>query len=177
MLYIANAIGLGAVVLFVLSYLLKTRRNIIIFNAASRILYVAQYLLLGAFEGALLDITAFVITILSAKLGGRFVKNHFALTVLLANVLIVAVGMTTYKNVVSILPIAGVIFETSALWLKKEKNIRIVSIFGAPFWLAYNLLNYAYGSAIGNVFTIVSILVAIISYDVLKKEDKRANRV
>ena len=50
-----------------------------------------------------------------------------------------------------------------------ERAIRIVSLFAAPFWLVYNALALAYGSAIGNAITIVSITVAIIRYDILKK--------
>ena len=51
----ANIIGLAAVAMFVLSYQLKTRRGIILFNAGSRVFYVLQYILLGAFEGAVLE--------------------------------------------------------------------------------------------------------------------------
>ena len=166
---IANAIGLCAVAMFVLSYQLKRRRSIIFFNAGSRILYVAQYILLGAFEGALLDIVAFFVSLLCRNRDRGFIKKHFTLTLILANIAIVLLGMITYKNIFSLLPILGVIFETLALWLRNERHIRLVSLLGAPFWLAYNLLSSAFGSAIGNVITLVSITVAIIRYDVLKK--------
>ena len=56
--------GIAAVIVFVLSYQFKAKRNIIICNALSRVLYVTQYFLLGAFEGAWLDITAFVISLM-----------------------------------------------------------------------------------------------------------------
>ena len=169
MILAANILGLCAVAMFVLSYQLKSRHQIIFFNAGSRLLYVAQYILLGAFEGALLDITAFFVSLLCRSREAGFVKKHFIPTVLLANAAIIALGMLTYQNLFSLLPILGVIFETLALWLRKERNIRIVSLLGAPFWLAYNLLNAAYGSAVGNVITLVSITAAIIRYDVLGK--------
>ena len=70
----------------------------------------------------------------------------------------------------SLLPILGVIFETLALWMQKERRIRAFSLLGAPFWLAYNLLSGAYASALGNVFTLVSITVAIVRYDILKQK-------
>lgn len=79
MVVFANVVGLMAVALFVLSYQFKNRRGIILCNASSRVLYVAQYFLLGA-----------------------------------------------------------------------------------PFWLVYNLLNGAYGSAVGNVITLVSITIALV---------------
>lgn len=167
--HLATILGLLAVVLFVFSYQLKKRSSIIVFNAASRVLYVVQYLLLGALEGALLDVIAFFVSVLCCGRDKGFVKKHFALTVILANVAIIGIGMLTYKNIFSLLPILGVVFETLALWLKQERNIRIVSLLGAPFWLTYNVLNQAYGSAIGNVIVLVSISTAIIRYDICKK--------
>jgi len=86
-------------------------------------------------------------------------------------------GMLTYQNVFSLLPILGVIFETLALWLKKERSIRFVSLLGAPFWLAYNLLNMAYGSAVGNVITLVSITIAIVRYDILGQKRELHSKV
>ena len=168
---LATVFGFFAVLMFVISYQLKKRKSIIIFNAGSRILYILQYIFLGAFEGALLDIVAFSVSLLCSKRDSKFIKKHFILTVILANVFIVVVGLTAYKNIFSLLPILGVIFETLALWLRKEKNIRIVSFLGAPFWLAYNVICGAYASALGNIFTLVSIAIAIIRYDILKKEE------
>ena len=170
----ANIVGLCAVAMFVLSYQLRSRRNIILFNAGSRVLYVAQYIMLGAFEGALLDVVALLVSLVCKNRDRGIVKKHLLIAFILSNVFIVASGLTVYENIFSLLPIFGVIFETLALWLKKEKNIRIVSLFGAPFWLAYNLLSGAYGSGVGNVITLVSIAVAIVRYDVMKKENKTA---
>ena len=103
MQYLATALGLLAVALFVFSYQLKTRRSIILVNALSRVLYVAQYVLLGAFDGALLDITAFFVSILCGQTERAFIKKHFALAVVLSNLVIVGVGMLSYQNLFSLL--------------------------------------------------------------------------
>lgn len=165
---IANIIGIAAVVLCVLCYQLKTRKRIIFFNASSRVLYVLQYILLGAFEGALLDIVALLVSLLAQRKDRGWMKTHPKLTVAGANLFVVAMGMLLYKNLFSLLPIIGVLFETGAFWLDKEKQIRFVSFFSAPFWLAYNLIFAAYGSAIGNVLMMISIGIAIVRYDILK---------
>ena len=170
MYLLSTIFGLLAVGMFVLSYQMKSRRNIILLNAGSRVLYVAQYILLGAIEGALLDVVALLVSVFYRARDKGFMKKHPALTVIVTNVVILALGMLTYRNIFSLLPIFGVIFETLGLWLKKEKHIRLVSLFGAPFWLVYNMLNRAYGSLIGNVITLASIFVAIVRYDILKKE-------
>ena len=174
---LANALGILAVACFVGSYQLKSRRNLIVLNAISRVLYVAQYILLGAFEGAVLDIVALLVSLLCKYRHHPFIQKHLRLMVLLSNAVIVLAGLLVYQNVFSLLPIFGVIFETLALWPVKESKIRTLSLLGAPFWLAYNLLSSAYGSAVGNVITLVSITVAILRYDVLKKNVKNEREI
>ena len=165
---IANIIGILAVIMFVLSYQLKTRKKIIFFNGASRVLYVLQYVLLFAFEGAVMDIVALIVTFLAHQRDNKLFSKHKSLLIIGSNLFIVATGLLLYKNVLSLLPIFGVLFETGALWIKNEKYIRIFSLFGAPFWLVYNLCFGAYGSLIGNVMTMVSIAFAIYRYDIKK---------
>ena len=168
MRFLATLFGIGAVVLFVLSYQIKSRKGLIAANAASRVLYVIQYLLLGAFEGALLDVSGFFVSVLCHQRDRAFIKKYLIFSVILSDLLIVGVGMLTYQNLYSLLPILGVIFETLALWLRRERHIRFTSLAAAPFWLAYNLYSAAYGSAIGNVIAVISISVAILRYDVFK---------
>lgn len=167
-----NVVGVAAVVLFVFSYQLKKRKHIIICNSASRVLFVIQYCMLGAYTGAIMDVVAFFISLLCCARDKEFIKKHFWLVLLLCNLLIVGAGMSTYKDLTSLLPIFGVIFETLGLWMRKERIVRIVSLLGAPFWLWYNLLAHAYGSAVGNVITLVSLAIAIFRYDILGKQDK-----
>ena len=174
MKYFANFLGLLAVALFVASYQIKSRKKLIIVNAASRILYVAQYVLLGAYEGALLDIVAFFISLLYHN-RNKIPKRYFVLVVIASNAAIIGVGLLTYQNIFSLLPILGVIFETLALWFNRERHIRIFSLAGAPFWLAYNVYSTAYGSAIGNVITLISISVAILRYDIRKKKKDKTS--
>ena len=170
MIVLATIFGICAVAMFVFSYQLKGRRALIMCNTGSRVLYVLQYIALGAIEGALLDIVAFFVSLVCSKSDSGFIKKHFALTVILANAAIIGLGLLVYEDIFSLLPILGVIFETLAFWLRKERHIRFASLLGAPFWLAYNCLNSAYASAAGNVFTLISITVAIIRYDILKRE-------
>ena len=165
----ATIIGITAAVLFVLSYQIKARRGIIFCSAASRVFYVLQYLLLGALEGAALDIAAFVVSVLAQKNNGGWMKRHPRLSAIGAGLFVTAIGLLFYKNIFSLIAIAGVLFETGGLWLKHERHIRIVSFFGAPCWLAYNLVSSAYGSAIGNIMTMLSILIAIVRYDILHR--------
>ncbi|MBQ2967308.1 MAG: YgjV family protein [Clostridia bacterium] len=161
----AFVVGVVAVCFYLLGYLQKKRSNIILFNVTSRILYIVQYVLLGAFEGAVLDVAGTVSSLLAQKKNVPVIKKHIRIFILLVNAFIVLAGLMVYENIYSLLPIAGVLLHTGAFWLTDEKKIRIVSFLGSPFWLAYNFLSGAYPSCVGDVLSMVSIGISMYRYD------------
>lgn len=171
MILFAQIVGVLAVATLLLSYQQKKRKNIILWNITARTLYIIQYVVLGAFEGVALDIMGALSSVVAQKKDSNVIKKYLFLVIAVLNLLIVAVGLLLYKNIFSLFPIAGVIFQTSALWMSKEKYIRLVSFLGTPFWLVYNLSSLAYGSAIGDVLTLVSIGTAIYRFDIRRKKN------
>ena len=167
--HIAFIVGITAVVIYLLGYQQKTRKRIIIFNATSRALYILQYLLLSAFEGAVLDIAGIISSVLAQKKDTPFIKKHLKMYIIGVNLLIIIMGLVTYKNVYSLLPICGVLLHTIAFWITDEKRIRLVSLLGCPFWLVYNLVSGAYGSVIGDALSVLSLVIAIYRYDIKKQ--------
>lgn len=162
---IAFVVGIVAVIFYLLGYLQKKRNRIILFNVTSRVLYIIQYIILGAFEGAVLDVAGTVSSVVAQKKEAPFIKKHIKLAIVVVNLFIVAMGLVTYKNLYSILPVIGVVLHTGAFWLDNEKTIRRVSFLGCPFWLLYNFISGAYGSCIGDILSMVSIGVAMYRYD------------
>ena len=145
----------------------KKRKNIILLNAISRGLYILQYLLLGAFSGAVLDILGSAASLIAGKRDTPFIKRHIRLVFILTNASIVCIGAAIAilnRSALDLLPIFGVLLHTGAFWLTRERIIRIVSLVGSPFWLAYNLASRAYGSALGDLLTMGSIVIALIKY-------------
>jgi len=169
MIIAAQIFGILAVVAFLLSFQFKKRKNIIAVNILSRILYILQYILLGAFEGAALDFMGAVSSMVAKYKETEFVRKHWIAILVLMNVLLTLIGLLLYENIFSLFAIGGIILETTALWITSEINIRRLSIVAAPFWLIYNMANSAYGSAAGNVFAIISIMIAILRYDIKKE--------
>lgn len=163
-IFIPQVFGILAVITFLASYQQKKRRNIIVLNVISRVLYILQYCLLGAFSGAVLDILGAISSVIAEKKNAPAIKAHKKAVLISINAVIVVVGLLLYENVFSLLPIAGVLLHTSAFWLDDEKKIRIVSLLGSPFWFVYNFVSRAYGSAVGDILTMVSIIVAMIRY-------------
>ncbi len=166
-------VGIAAVILYFLGYLQKKRGAIIFLNASSRLLYIIQYFLLSAFTGAVLDIAGILSSFLAGAKNKPFIRNHTKLFVLTASILITVAGLLTYENVFSLLPIIGVLLHTGAFWMDDEKKIRIVSFLGSPFWLVYNYVSGAYGSCIGDILSIVSLVISMVRFDIAPKMKER----
>ena len=167
MTIIAQIIGLVAVATFLLSYQQKKRKNIIAMNVLSRCLYILQYVLLGAFSGAALDILGALSAFIAVKKHVPFINKHQKLILAVITLSIVGVGISiaiANKSFLDLFSLAGVLIHTSAFWISNEKTIRRVSLIGSPFWFVYNLLSRAYGSAIGDALSMLSIVIAMIRH-------------
>jgi len=162
----ALIVGLAAVFFFLLSYQFPKRNAIIACNVVSRVLYILQYLLLLAFEGAAMDISAIPSSVLAARKHTPFVENHKWSILIGVNAFVLGIGFLVWQDLLSWVPIVGVLLETNALWLSREKYIRLFSLASLPFWRFYNLRCGAYGAALGNVLVIISIISAMLRYDV-----------
>ena len=104
----AHILGILAVVTALLCFQLKTRKNIIAVNLTSRFLYIFQYILLGAFEGAALDFCAFVFSFVAKNKNNTFIAKHIKLIIIAINIVLIAVGFVLYENIFSIFAILGV---------------------------------------------------------------------
>lgn len=162
-------VGITGVILYILCFQLKGAKKILGCRLLSNALFVVQYLLLGAFVGAGMDITTCITSFFSYKKDNAWVSKYKTPIFILSNCLILVVGGLLYQNVYSLLAIAGAILENVVGWMKNDKTIRVFTLFSAPCWFAYNIINEAYGSAVGGVLTVVSIAVALIRYS---KENK-----
>lgn len=167
MLIVSQIIGFAAVALFLLSFQLKRRQQIVWVTCASNLLYVLQYCLLGAFSGAVLDVLSTVSSFFAGKKHAPNMQRHrkafAALTLGLIAVAGVALALLQ-KDWIELIPVAGALLQAGSLWRDDEQAIRLLSLFGSPFWLVYNYISQAYGAALGSVLSIVSIIVGLLRY-------------
>ena len=167
LLIVSQIIGLAAVGLYLLSYQLKKRKHIVWITCISNALYVLQYVLLGAFSGAVMDFMSTVSSFLAAKKNEPPFRKH-ARWLALSNMLVITVvGLVSaylQKEWIELLPIVGALFQTGGLWCDDEQTIRKFGLCSAPFWLVYNYISQAYGAALGSVIAIISIVTAMVRY-------------
>ena len=164
--------GIGGVALYLLCFQLKSAKKILACRLLSSVLYVTQYLLLFAFVGAAMDAAACVTNAFAYKKDTDFVKKYKMPILAITNIGIIVIGIMLYENIFSLLAVAGVLCESISGWMRNEKLIRIVSLFGVPCWLVYNVVSGAYGSAVGSVLALISIISALIRYSRKEKAEK-----
>ena len=164
---LAQIVGIAAVALYLLSFQLKRRGQLVFVTCLSNCLYVLQYCLLGAFSGAVLDVLSTVSSIFAGKKNVPGFQRYAKGVAVAISSLIVVAGLVLailQKSWVELLPIAGALLQTVGLWFQKEQTIRKFALIGAPFWLCYNFISQAYGAAFGSLLTMISAIVALIRY-------------
>ena len=167
LLIISQIIGVAAVALYLLSFQLKKRRQIVWCTCISNALYVLQYILLGAFSGAVMDFLSTASSFFAGKKNAPSFSRYAKLIAAVSCCLIVAAGIflaVIQRAPVELLPIAGALFQTGGLWFEDEQTIRKFGLASAPFWLIYNFISQAYGAALGSVLAICSSIIALARY-------------
>lgn len=164
---LAQIIGLAAVALYLLSFQLKKRGQILFATCLSYIFYVLQYLMLGAYAGAVMDVLSAGSSLLASQKNKEKFQRYAKVAAVGSCLAIAVAGLIIAilrKDPAELLPIGGALLQAGGLWFNKEQTIRWFGLAGAPFWLAYNFVSQAYGAALGAALTIVSTVVALMRY-------------
>lgn len=156
-------IGFAAMLLVIISYQAKKRTIILLIQILSSTLWAIQFLLLGGITGAALNILAIIRALIYMQ------KDKYAWTNSLwlpigSSIVFVTVGIITYESLISILPMIAMVIASFALFVRDERKIRLMSLGISPPWLIYDAFSGSVAGVISEVFTICSIIIALIRY-------------
>ena len=166
---IAQIIGIAALSCSVISFQQKTHKFILMLQLIANALFVLHFALLGAYTGAILNAIAMIRAIVFVNKDKAWAKNIAWL--ILFCVVSVATGVFTWDDsIISILPVLGMLFTTVAFWIKNPKYVRMVAFPSSPLWLIYNINCSAWGGVATEVINIISIIIAMIRLDFVKKK-------
>ena len=165
--FFVQAIGVIALICGLLSFQQKKRKQILVFQMLAHILFVFQFLLLGAYTGACLDFIAFIRTLIFSNNQKKWASS--SLWVVLFLVIMLVAGILTWDNVYSIFAIIASCLATVAMWVKSERYIRLISLFVGPCWFVYCLVNGSYSGAFNELLGIASIIIGMVRLDRNKK--------
>lgn len=171
--WIAQIIGILAMIFNIISYQQKTRSRAIAFQLGGALFFCVNFLMLGAIVGGILNAVAAVRAIVflnREKLQANRIGwlAGFVGVYLLSYILtFTAFGKepTLVNLLVEVLPVIGMTATTISFRLTDAKAIRRYGLISSPCWLVYNIANFSIGAILCEVLSLCSIFVGILRLD------------
>lgn len=133
----------------------SNKHKIFLYNGLSNLFCGIQYALLQAFSGAICSLLALLRNLIFAK------KKHISVfTLLIYFIIIILCNITSFTNIISVIPVLLVIIYTMALFSKDVLKIKIAVLINAFLEIIYD---YYYSAWVGIIVCIIAIIVVLIS--------------
>ena len=156
----AQCVGFVAMVISFFVYAFRDRRKILFSKLLTDLLWVAHYVLLGAYSGAVTN------GINAVREGVFYHKDKIRARRLFFPVLFVCLNVATlafsWQGWVSILPAVGASLNVAALWSTNTKRLRVLVIPAMTAWLTYSVLVHSLWGTVVGVASIVSAAVGLV---------------
>ena len=158
---VAQAIGVAAAAMNILSYQFKKNRVLYLFQLCGTMLFAVSFTMLGSYTAAAINVITFVRNAFLAK-GGVFEKTPFLCLILAATVVSTVL---TYSGLPSILILVAMVIQSLTVWTRNGKILRYGQFFvSSPCWIVHNSINFSLGGLIADCFVMLSIIVSFIRY-------------
>jgi hypothetical protein len=176
---IAQGVGILGMIANFLSFQQKEQKRVVAFQFFSAALFGINYLMLGAYMGALLNIIGVIRAIVFIN-REKLKAEHPAWLVffIIAFVGTYPLVFTVFgkepilKNfIIELLPVIAMILATISYRFTRAKDIRRFGVFSSPMWLIYNCFCFSIGAILSEILNLISIIIGIIRFD-LKKEQE-----
>lgn len=164
----AEITGILAIITSLLSFQMKKRGTIMAFQMTASLLSSLSLFLVGTVVGGCLDFLSFVRTLIFSNNDKKWASSPLWLAGFC--LLMIATGILTWESAWSILPIIGSLLSTIALWMKKEKHIRMISFMSGPCWFVFNIFCGTFAGAVNEILAMSSIVIGLIRHDRKKTE-------
>lgn len=160
---LGQILSIVGMLLTIVSFQMKTRKQILLMQTAGSTFFLLSYLLLQSWPAVYLNGVFLLRNMIFYFSGEKKWLEHPAwLWVLLcAAILAGSVGVQSWPDV---LPVVGSVFGTVAMYMKKENMLRLLKLGDSPCWLIYNCTVPSVGGIICEVFNIISIIVGLFRY-------------
>lgn len=169
----AQLIGIFAMMFNILSYQQKTRTRAIAFQLGGALLFAANFLMLGAIVGGILNAVAAIRAVVFLN-RDKLQANRVSWLVGFIAVYIASYVLTftvfdkepsTLNLLIEILPVIGMTATTISFRLSDAKAIRRYGLISSPCWLIYNIANFSIGAILCEVLSLGSIIIGMLRLD------------
>ena len=159
--------GIGGLIFTVIPFQFNKHKKIVLFKMTSELLFAAQYFLMGAYTGAVLDLISGLRNFLFYKFVEQ--KRSTAPLIFLFGVFVVILGVLSWSSWLSLLPVAAKILTTVSYGMKNERLLRLITLPSCLLWISYNGIIGSWEAMAADSLALISILTAIYKFDILHK--------
>ena len=169
---IAQIIGFVGLAVSILAFQFKKHRAIVTTKSISELIFSIQYMLLGAWSGAILDFISVIRNLLYSHL---VQKNRSTTPVIVVfGIFVVATGFIAFDGWVSLLPVVSKLLTTISYGMKNEKWLRLITLPSCIFWILYNIYVGVIAGVLVDSLALISLLIAIYKFDIRKQKTDEA---
>ena len=178
--WIAQAVGIAGMFFNIFSYQQKTPKRVITFQFFGSILFALNYLLMGALVGMCMNIVGIMRAVVYSN-REKFRADRLFWLILFVSMYVLSYILTftvfgtefTFRNAaLELLPVIGMTATTISFRLQNAATIRKFGFISSPCWLTYNAVNFAIGGTICEIFSVCSIIIGTIRYDLPRKKQR-----
>ena len=177
---LAQAVGIVAMVFNIFSYQRKSAKGIIAFQLFGGLFFCVNYFLLGAYIGMLLNGIAAVRAILflkketfhTDKFGWLIGFGAAYVAAYVLNFTVFGKEPTAFHLIIECLPVIAMFATHLAYRYDSPKTIRRLCLISSVSWLIFNITAVAIGAILCEVFSLISILIAVVRLDKKEQEEK-----
>lgn len=171
---VGQIFGIFGLILFVASFQCKDSKKLVFVQGIGGMMFFINFLLIGAYGGALFNLTILVRGLLYMKKDGKIWKP------LLVEILFTVAyiySLTLVKGdvlqiVLTTLPYISLLIMSVLMWKENGKQIRYFQVgMLSPAWLVHNIFNFTLGGILAELFNMISVIVSLVRF---KKQGKMA---
>jgi len=164
---IGQIIGFFGTAAFFISYQQKEQKQIVFFQIIGISMFVVHFFMLGAYTGAILNVFGVVRAVIYYNNDKKWAQSKLWFYGLI--IVYTVVGILTWEDWFSVLPIIAMILSTFAFMQTNALRFRLLNFPCSPMWLIYNLHHFSISGSITECFTMTSMIIGFFRYYILKK--------
>lgn len=162
---VIGGIGYG---LLALSYFKKEKKEILFIQIISYIMFTIHYYLLSGITGAICNLIG-LFGLVAIYLCDKYKSKKKTIISSIFIVALLVINILNFQNVFSIFPLIASIIVIISFLVDDENIIRGIGLISAVCWLIYAI---AYGSIIGIIFEVATLIGVFIAFVKNKKTKK-----
>ena len=166
---LAQILAVIAFILDIICMQFKKKSGILVIGIISNTMYALEYAFLGAWTGAISFVVGIIRNITYFVYEKKEIKPSKIVLAIFV-ILIIGVGIYTWKDLTSLLPVVALVLWTIVSWQNNTKWMRFAEAFICVMWIIYDLFVGAYAGIITEFIILTSTIIGILRYDIKKKD-------